>query len=203
MNVKTQICGLALSRLGNRNSIADIDAPTTPEERVCALWYDICRQTTLKKLMPNFALGRKVIAKLTTTPEFGYAYEYEYPTDCLKVLGIGEVQEKENNYSVEGRKILTDEDYEDGMELRYIKDETDVSKFSPEFIIALSCELSEKISLQITQDPEKLTAFNTLKKSDSSEASALNGQENRPVRINTSKFKQARTVDNPRGYNKK
>jgi len=203
MNSPEQICNLAYSRLGGKESINSLDNPQTAVERVFAIWYDICRQFMLKKLMPNFALGRKVVAQLDETPAFGYSYAYEYPKDCLKVLGIGEIQDKENNYSVEGNKILTDEEYDDGMEVRYIIDEIDVTKFSPEFIMALSAELGEKVSLQLTQDPDKLTALNTLKKSDQSEASALNGQENRPIRINNSKFKQARTTDNPQNYTKK
>ena len=200
---KIQICNLALSRLGNRDSVNNIDAPKTPFERAFAVWYDVCRQFMLKKLMPNFALTRDVVAAIDETPAFGYAYVYQYPKDCLKVLGVGNVQDKQNNYSVEGNKIYTDEVYEDGMELRYVKDETDVTKFSSEFIMALSAELAEKVSLQITQDGDKLTAMNVLKKSDQSEASALNGQENRPIRINRSKFRQARMVDNPENFNKK
>ncbi len=200
---KVEVCNLALSRLGNRDNVANIDAPSTPFERAFAIWYDVCRQFMLKKLMPNFALGRDVIALLDETPSFGYTYVYQYPKDCLKVLGFGDVQDKENVYSIEGNRILTDEYYEDGLPLRYIKDITDVSQFSPEFVMALSAELAEKVSLQITQDAEKLTAMNTLKKLDQSEASALNGQENRPVRINRSKFKQARTSDNPENFNKK
>lgn len=200
---KIQICNLALSRLGNRDSVNNIDTPSTPFERAFAIWYDVCRQFMLKKLMPNFALTRDVVAAIDETPAFGYAYVYQYPKDCLKVLGVGNVQDKQNNYSVEGNKIYTDEVYEDGMELRYVKDETDVTKFSSEFIMALSAELAEKVSLQITQDGDKLTAMNVLKKSDQSEASALNGQENRPIRINRSKFRQARIVDNPENFNKK
>jgi len=203
MNSPEQICNLAYSRLGGKESINSLDNPQTAVERVFAIWYDICRQFMLKKLMPNFALGRKVVAQLEETPAFGYAYAYEYPKDCLKLLGIGEVQDKENNYSVEGNQILTDEEYDEGMEVRYIKDETDVTKFSAEFIMALSAELGEKVSLQLTQDPDKLTALNTLKRSDQAEASALNGQENRPIRINRSKFKQARTADNPENFNKR
>lgn len=203
MNSSVEICNLSLSRLGNKGSVEDIDNPTTPVERVFATWYNICRQFMLKKLMPNFALKRDVIAALVETPPFGYTYVYALPKDCLKPLGIGEIQEKENNYSVEGNKLYTDEYYEDGLPLRYVKDETDVSKFSSDFIMAFSAELAEKASLQITQDVEKLTAMNTLKKSDQSEASALNGQENRPIRINRSRFKEARTSDNPTGFNKR
>jgi len=203
MNSPTQICNMALSRLGSKNTVNSITDPTIPEERVCAIWYDPCRQNVLKKLMPNCALARKVVAKLSDAPAFGYAYAYQYPGDCLKVLGIGDIQDKENNYAVEGNMILTDENYEDGMNLRYVKDLTDVSKFSVEVCMAISAELMEKISMQITQDAEKLKAANAFIKIDQSNASALNGQENRPVRINRSLFKMARQYDNPSTFNKR
>lgn len=203
MNSSTQICNMALSRLGNRVTVNSITDPTVPEERICAIWYDPCRQSVLKRLMPNCALERKVVAKLSVTPAFGYAYAYQYPSDCLKVLGVGDVQDKENNYAVEGSMILTDEDYEDGMNLRYIKDLTDVSKMTVEVCLAISAEMMEKIALQVTQDAEKLKAANAFIKIDMGSASALNGQENRPVRINRSLFKLARQYDDPRTFNKR
>jgi len=203
MNSATQICNMALSRLGSKETVNSITDPTKAEERICAVWYDPCRQSVLKKLMPNCALARKIVAKLSFTPAFGYAYAYQYPIDCLKVLGIGAIQDKENNYAVEGNMILTDEDYEDGMELRYIKDLTDVSKMPVEVCIAISAEMMEKIALQITQDAEKLKAANAFIKIDQGSASALNGQENRPVRINRSLFKLARQYDNPSTFNKR
>lgn len=203
MNTKTEICNLAQSRLGNTSLISDIDDPQTPAEKAYAKWYDICRQDLLKTMMPNFALSRVLCAQLSTTPTFGWSYAYQYPTNCLKALGIGEVAEKENNYAIEGRKILSDEDYEDGVELRYIKDETDVSKFSPEFIMLLSWALAYNCCVEITKDYEKLSYIEKVMPSKMSAVSSVNAQENRPIRINQSKFKQARTVDYPVGYTKR
>lgn len=203
-NSAEEICNLALSRIGSKNTIESIDEPNTAEERVFALWYDPCRQIALKKLAPNCALARKIIAVSSYTPEFGWSYAYEYPNDCLKVLGIGEVEEKENDYSVESDRstgkvyIFTDEEYSDGMNLRYVKDLTDVSKFSIELILAIVSELTDKIAITLTQDKETLKLANQLLSKDQNTASALNAQENRPVRINTSKFKQARHYTNPR-----
>jgi len=203
MNAPEQICNLALSRLGCKNTVSSISDPKSPEERLCKIWYDSCRQIALKKLAPNCALGRKIVPKLSTAPVFGYAYAYQCPTDCLKVLGIGDIQDKENNYAVEEGKILTDEDYENGMNLRYVKNLTDVSKFSIEVILAISAEMAEKMALPLAQDEKKLELGDALIRRDENTASALNGQENRPIRINKSKFKQARTYDSPSTFNKR
>lgn len=203
MNTKTEVCGLAQSRLGNISLISDIDDPQTPAEKAYAKWYDVCRRDLLKTLMPNFALSRAICAQLDYTPAFGWTYAYEYPTNCLKALGIGEVQAKENNYAVEDGRILSDEDYADGLELRFIKDVEDVPKFSPEFVMLLSWELAYNVCIEITKDYDKLSYIEKVKPSKLSAASSVNAQENRPVRINNSKFKLARTVDNPTGYTKR
>lgn len=203
MNVKTEICTLAQSRLGQAAVINDIDAPQTPAEKAYAKWYDICRQDLLKTLMPNFALARVLVAQLPDAPAFGWAYAYQKPSNCLKVLGIGEVQDKENNYAIEGDEILSDDDYADGLQLRYIKNITDVSKFTPEFIMLMSWALAYNACVEITKDYDKLGYIEKIMPSKLSATSSVNAQENRPIRINTSKFKQAKYSDNPTGYVKR
>lgn len=203
MDTPEKVCNMVMVRLGTKPEINSISDPKTDMEKVFAVWFHPCRQTVLKKLKPNFALDRKVIAQSSVAPAFGYAYAYQKPTLCLEVCGIGDVQDKKNNYSVEGEYIFTDEDYEDGMELRYVKDITDISKFTIDCILALISELMDKLSLAITQDPKMLQIANGLIKNDNSSASALNAQENPPVRKNVSKFKLAKFYDNPTLTNKK
>jgi hypothetical protein len=208
MNTPEEICNLANSRLGHIQLVASIDSPQNVSEKAYAKWYDVCRQDLLKTLMPNFAVSRRVCGQLEETPAFGWTYAYEYPTDCLKALGIGEVQAKENNYAVERLEsgdmaVLSDENYEDGMELRFIADVTDVAKFSPEFSMMLSWVLAYNACIEITKDYDKLAYIEKVMPMKLSASSAVNAQESRPVRINTSKFKQARNSDSPTGYVKR
>ena len=204
MNSKTEVANLSQSILGNASTVNNIDAPTTPAEKAYAKWYDTCRQYTLKMLMPNFALGRAILAKASTDPVFGYAYQYQKPTDCLKVLGIGDAQMKENDYTVEGNVIMTDNDYSaDGMFLRYVKDITDVSKFSPEYIKLFAYYLALSVCIEVTKDHDKLTYLENKIPRELSSSSSINAQENIPVRVNHSKFKAARTQIRPVNFNKK
>jgi len=154
-------------------------------------------------LLPNFSLSRVLCGKLDFTPAFGWTYAYEYPSDCLKALGIGEVQDKENNYAIEDGMIFTDEDYTDGLQLRYVKDVTDVAKFTPEFIMQLSWDLAYSVCIEITKDYDKLSYIEKVRPSKLSAASSVNAQENRPIRINQSNFKLARRITNPKGYTKR
>lgn len=187
------ICNMAISRLGKYGTVSNIRTnPTTEPEKACALFFDQSRKEAIKLLMPNFALARRVCAVLDETPPFGWTYSYEYPSDCLKVLGIGEVEEKKNDYAIEGNRIYTNEDYEDGLELRYIKDISDTSKFSPEFVTYLTWHLAYNICMTVTKSMEKVTFMEKILPKKLYNVAALNAQENKPIRINNSKFKSAR-----------
>lgn len=208
INSKVEICNLALSHLGNHGTISNIDTPTKDEERVFALWYDICRQFVLKLLMPNFALQRVTVAQLAETPEFGYGYFYEYPNYALKILGVGEVQDKENNYAIESTPngvmaIAHDTDYTDGMGIRIIYDVTDINRFSPETKLLLSQYLAAYTCEAITQDIAKAKRLKDSLQAEISTASGLNAQENMPVRISNSRFRQARFNSNPQNTDKR
>jgi hypothetical protein len=207
---KVEICNLALSHLGNYGTISNIDTPTDDKEIICAQWYDITRQMLLKKAMPNFALGRKLVAELVVTIPFGYAHAFEYPIDCLKVLGLGNLDEREQfTFSIEakpggnGQAILTDDEWEDGLQLRYIKDISLVTTMSPEFKLMLSWELAANIALPVTQDAAKAKLIRDGIPGKLSELSGLNAQENRPIRRSVSRFLAARTGDIGRNAEKK
>lgn len=199
-NSNLDICNLAVGHLGNTFSISNIDNPITQPEKVLSRWYDVSRKSFLRELGFNFSLARKVVAKLDEVPEFGYLYGYEYPSDCLKVLGIGSVDEKENNFSIESLEsgalsILTYEDYQDGLKLRYIKDVPSISLWSDDAKILFSYYLAQKVALQLTQDAQKAKYAFEMWEQVKMSASAISAQENRPIRKDTSKFKASRLAD--------
>lgn len=200
---KVDLCNMAIGRLGNYGTISDIDTGVDDKEIICALWYDISRQAFLKMTMPNFAIAYKRVAQVVETPPYPFTYSYEYPSDCLKVLGIGAIEDKRNNYTVNSNRILTDVLYSDGLPLRYIKDITDVSLMSPEFKIGFSWYLAGNIALEVTQDLNKVQLIEKLLPEKLSTLSGLNAQENTPIRISHSKFKAARRNGWPSSENKR
>jgi hypothetical protein len=193
---KVQICNLALGYLGNKGTVQDIDSPQIDKEIIFAQWYDISRQTLLKLLMPNFALSRKLVAELIITPAFGYDKVFEYPSDCLKVLGFGNIDEKGDfKYTIEGDQLLTNDEWENGLQLRYIKDITTITSMSSEFIMTFALYLATKTCLQITQDRKLLGSLLTMLPSELSMVSGLNAQENPPIRKSVSRWRAARYAD--------
>lgn len=208
VNSPNDICNMALASLGNYGTVSDITTPTNDKERALAVWYDICRQFVLQLLMPNFALSRIITAQLEEVPAFGYSYFYEYPENALKILGIDEAKYKRNEHSVEltplgVKAIAHDYDYEDGIPLRIIKDVEDITLWTPEAKLLLSQYLAAYAALPITQDVNKAAALRAALPAEISSASAINAQENVPIRISNSLFKASRNFNSPNYTNKK
>jgi len=194
---KVSICNQALSRLGQYGSIENIDTPTKPTEITCALWWDTAREMALKIVKPNFALRRRYIAVSTDTPIFGYTYQYRYPSDCIHFLGIGEINDKENNYIIEAGTdgelyIQTDAYAGEPLPCRFVIDVPTVSRWTPEFVYDMAWFLGECINMQTTGDVSKQNIMQALIDKRNLQASSLNAMENRPIRKNVCHFAEAR-----------
>lgn len=196
---KNEICKMAQAHLGNfGSSVNDIDNPQTNQEITFALWYDTARQDLLKTVIPNFSMTRRTVGQKSSTPTFGYAYAYEYPADCLKLLGVGDVDLKANDYSVEAvdneKSICLDDDYttRGGLPIRFIRDVENVDEMDADFIALLAVKLAAMVCMPLTQDFNKKKLMEQMLTSEMSRISGMNAQENRPVRKSNSRYKQAR-----------
>lgn len=193
MNSKTEICALALSRLGQQNSIEDIDNPKKQTEVVCAKWYDVSRQSALKHMMPSFARKRAVWAlDVDYVPAFGYNYAYKYQSGCLKVLGVGETKSSKKDYEIEGGYLLTNEHYEDGLPVRYVADIEDTSQFTPDFVQLFSWILASNICMELEIDMNKYQVIQQMLPQKIVEYCGVDAQENPPKRVSHSLLEQQR-----------
>lgn len=194
---KVQICNLALGGVGNRNTVMNIDTPKTDKEITFAQWYDVIRQLCLKTMMPNFALDRVVVSEKAIPTAYAQSYSaaVEYPNDCLKLLGIGDIDFTDTKKpTVEGNTIYLNQDVTDGAYLRIVRDITDVTLFSPEFVIYFASELASRTALSVTQDAAKKKMAQQDAKVDAANTAGLNAQENKPIRRSTSRFRIARSA---------
>lgn len=195
---------MALAILGNnKNSINNIDTPNSDVERAFAVFYDNTRQSLLRMTMPNFALVRDKAPRLIDSQSFGYTYSYQYPKDCLKLLGVGNVEDKFNNYNTENNRINCDDLYDSGIPIRYVKDFTDITLMTADFKTLLSWSLAADTALIITQSESKAQYINSLLPIKMATLGSLNAQENVPIRKSISKFKSSRFNDNPQTAIKK
>lgn len=84
MATVTSICNQALSRVGIKDRIADIDASDDdPKRKECKLFFDDCRDQMLRAHPWQFAQKSIALANVAGTPPVGWAYQYRYPSDCV------------------------------------------------------------------------------------------------------------------------
>jgi hypothetical protein len=174
-----KICNIALREL-HANTIASLTEESL-EAETCNLYYNLARNFVLSSAPWNFAIVRSdTLAELSTAPKWGYDNAFAYPTDCLRILELNDVDavwRVELNDSGT-RIIVTDES---DIKLRYIKEITDPQQFSPSFVFALAKYLKHVLAVPMTGQSEKAQialqeyqAFLGTAKTDS-------GQESSPV----------------------
>lgn len=114
----------------------------------CKNSYDVDRQAVLRVHPWNFAKKRVVLSPSTTTPPFKYSYQFVMPTDCLRILtGEGSFY-KFDDYEIEDRKILCDLTT---LQLIYIRNETDPTKFDSVFTEVLALYMAWKSCYHLTK----------------------------------------------------
>lgn len=158
---EVDICNSALFKVG-ADSISSLDEDSE-RARICKTRYAMCRDELLGSHPWNFALARVELAQTINTPEFDYTYEYQLPSDLIRViktdtLDIPPSSDKRvtttfgfdlPDWRIEGDKLLTNEGE---IKIVYIKRETDVSKFSPMFAETLALRLAADFAYKLTND---------------------------------------------------
>lgn len=188
----TAIANLALGLL-KVSQVVSIDPPDANSEgaKIMARIYDQCRQAVLEDHPWAFARRRVNVPAESDAPAFEYSYKYQLPTDYLRLVRAGEVwYDQETDYEIEGDYILIDE--AGPLQLVYIFDQTDVSKFSAKFIDLLSIRLASQAAYELTGSATLAKGLKDEYKDALTSAASVAGQ-NRPTRrIQKSKFGAAR-----------
>jgi len=147
MSTRVSISNLALTILG-ADRITSIEDNNENARRLAAI-YDSCLDDVLRAHPWNFAIKRQLLARLTSTPVFGYDYEYQLPSDCIRVLEVNDGSNLISNYVIEGRKLLVDED---SVYIKFIERITDPNYYTPQFIMVLSSRLAAELAYAITNN---------------------------------------------------
>lgn len=166
---ETAIANMALAYLGS-TTIASL-ADTSTEATFANLFFDQVRAQVMREHPWNFAKVRAQLAALVDTPEHTYAYQYQLPTDCLRLLEVKDCYD----WKVESGHILCD--LKSPIYITYIKDETDVTKWDSLFTQTVVYKLAAELAYAITADAKKraelyqeyMITLQTAKKVDGSE----------------------------------
>lgn len=103
----TSICSNALLMLG-ADPINDLDASEGDRAILALNLWPSSRDSIIRAHMWDCCIKRETLAPLAAAPVYGWAYQYQIPADCLRLIGIGPVDGYAVNHKVEGRTILAD-----------------------------------------------------------------------------------------------
>lgn len=169
MTDKISICNMALSALGVSTEIQDFDNEKSKEAQACRRFYDNLRQKALRDFDWPFANAIDFLALLAnpaglTQPTVEWTYWYRYPANALAIRRIlngatrSDTTDSRTDYAVgrdaTGRLIYTNMAT---AQIQYTYDETDATRFPPDFADAFSLLLASRIAPRLTGgDPQKL-----------------------------------------------
>ena len=108
-------------------------------------------------------MKRTSLAALSTAPAFGYLYQYQVPSDFLRIdmcddrypstIMDNYIGTEYLDWLLEGNKILTDIDAP--LKLRYIARIEDPNQWDVNFREALACRIAAELAEDLTQSNQK------------------------------------------------
>lgn len=144
MSSEVQICNEGLAFIGIPAILSLTDA--TKSARECNLIYESVRDTLLREFEWTFATERTNVAPTSTTPAFEWDYAFNLPSDCLKLLYVGEANGIRYPYKLEGGQILANYDL---LYLKYTKQEDDPNVMDVLFRAALSMAIAQRVCISL------------------------------------------------------
>jgi hypothetical protein len=161
------IANLALTKLGDLR-ILNLTDNTKPAREVNAV-FDMTRDYLQRRFSWRFCIKRANLAADTTVPLWDWAYQYPLPTDCMRILQVGQwypspdlsdlISTGGQEYVVEGKYILSNQ--AGPLKLRYLSRVTDPVQFDAAFDMAFSAYLAYILAEPLTASGEqKQMAYN-------------------------------------------
>lgn len=145
---ETELCNRALSRLGCREISSVLDG--TPEANAARRHYFDVRDELLESYTWDFAISTAQVAADSSAPAFGYSNAYTLPGDYLRLFKI---YLQSDQYAIQGGKILSN--YSAPLDIYYVAQITDPTRFSPLFMKALTLQLAAAMCELLTQSTSK------------------------------------------------
>ena len=175
MATEVDICNVALTNLGEAKIVSLTEA--SERARMCNLRFPDVRDAVLRSHPWNCATKRVQLSRSTTTPAFGYLYQYSLPSDYLRILGTNDAL---NSYQIEGKYLLTDETT---IYIKYVSRVSDASELDPNLVesigIRLAWELAEPLTGRIELKREMWAKYQSV----IAEARGIDASEGIPDRI--------------------
>lgn len=191
MPSETDICNMALMKIGAKPLISAL-TEDSDNARLCNTFYKAVRDAVLRSHPWNCAIHRTTLTALSTDPDSDWDHQYQLPTNpyCLRLLQVGILDDQPVRWTIEGRRLLTNED---SPPIVYVKRITDTNEFDPLLIDALTLKLALKLAMPLAKNPNIVKSLvDELEGISLPEARSVDGQEQSVQRMQTSEFIDAR-----------
>ncbi len=146
MNSKSQICSLASVKYLGAGQVIDVDTDKTILARAMAVVYDNVRDSLLREYIWAFATKRLVIPQ-TTSPAFGWSSAHVLPLDCMR---LNRIDNYGGTYEIENNLVLSN--HVGAMDIVYISNLADITKYTPLFVSLLAAELADAVGIEVRGD---------------------------------------------------
>ena len=166
------ICNTALNQLGASTILTLTE--DSKNARLCNARYTQIRDAVFRSHPFNCLQKRVELSSSTTTPAWGYSFQYDLPGDCLRLLRI---LDYDSDHKVEGRSILSNNS---SMKILYISRITDPNQYDELLRETISAALAADIAYAITSN---------------------NTTQQNMIALYQEKLRDARFVDSTEGYN--
>ncbi len=161
MASQVEIANRALTKLGAARIISFDD--DNKQARAVKSMFEIVRDSELRAHLWSFSVKRTSLAALTTTPTWGFDYEYQVPADYLRLVQVNDVYPGPSlddyrnasvaEYVVESRKILTN--LSAPLRIRYVARIEDTTQWDATFVEAIASRLAFEMCEDLTQSNTK------------------------------------------------
>lgn len=161
MASQVEIANRALTKLGAARIISFGD--DNKQARAISSMFDHVYKSEMRTHVWSFTIKRAALAALTTVPAWGYSYEYQLPSDYLRLLQVDEiftgvflddyVNTDTKEYAIEQGKILTD--LGAPLKIKYCADVDDTSQWDATFVEAIAARLAYELAEDLTQSNTK------------------------------------------------
>jgi hypothetical protein len=180
---QTSIANYAGVKVGAETVLSSLAENNKLARAISAVW-DIAVDATLAAHPWNFAITRASLSALVDAPAYGYARQFQRPSDMVRLVEVNDVlvwglePGADAPYQFEGDLILTSNAAP--LQIRYVRRVTDTVKYSAGFVEALACKLAQEIALTMTESATTRQLMGAAFDAAIVEAKGVDGRENPP-----------------------
>jgi len=174
MTTDISICNTSLIMVGADDITSFSD--NTVEAKLANSVYKDTKKTLLQYYPWRFSLRQVDLGgALSSPPDFSWNYQYQLPSDCLRIIQLENAQE----YELYGRQIYTNVKPARVIYQRNVS-EADMPSY---FIRALNFHLARLFAMSLQEDGGKMNVFDRAADKETARARQLDAQQQPTQRI--------------------